>query len=180
LHVEVALSEPVQSNEHGGTELRPMLRRKRRMKTSALTWMAVAGMMATSTPTTKAGDREWAVAGKVLTGVAVGSILTRAFCEPPPPPPPTVVVYTAPPAPVVVTTPTVTYAQPAATVVAQPTVVYAQPAPTVVYAQPTVVYAPAPVVYRPYYYEPLFSVRVGFGGGPGWHHPGPGHGRGRW
>lgn len=75
---------------------------------------------------TKAGDREWATVGKVLTGVAAIHVIDRIVN------PPTQVVYVQP-QPVV-------YAQP---VVVQPQpVVYYQPAP-VVYVQPQ----PAVVVY---------------------------------
>jgi len=74
----------------------------------------------------KAGDREWATVGKVLTGVVVIEAVGRIVN------PPTQVVYVQP-QPVV-------YAQP---VVVQPQpVVYYQPAP-VVYVQPQ----PAVVVY---------------------------------
>ena len=98
------------------------------MNTRALTWMTVVGLAAASVPASQAGDREWATAGKILTGVAVGSVLTRAFCEPQP------VVYAPPPT-------TVVYAQPAPVVVSQPVL-----APAVTYAQPV---APAPVVVAP-------------------------------
>lgn len=88
---------------------------------------------------TAQADNGWATAGKILTGVAIGSVLTRA-CEPPP-----VYVQAAPvyvqPAPVV-------YQAAPVYVAAPPPVVYVQPAP-VVYAYPRPVYAcPPVVVYR--------------------------------
>ena len=110
-----------------------------------------------------AGDREWATAGKILTGLAIGGVVARAL-EPPP-----TVVYA--PAPQVV------YSS-SAPVVTGPAPVYVQPAPVVVYSAP-VYYRPAPVVYvgpayygpryYGYYGGPLVSFRFGFGGG-GWHH----------
>jgi len=89
---------------------------------SLLTLGVIAGLA----PRAQAGDREWATAGKVLTGVIAGAALVQAL-QPPPAP-----VYTAPP---------VAYV-PAP---APPPVVYA-PAPMVV-AGPPVVYAPPPVYY---------------------------------
>jgi len=79
----------------------------------------------------KAGDREWAVAGKVLAGLLVLDAIAEPCHRTP-------VVY-APPVyhrPVVVYRPPVVYHQ--------PVVVYRPP---VVYHQPVVVYRP-PVVYR--------------------------------
>ena len=132
--------------------------------TSILAVTALAMAVGATTPA-RAGDREWAVAGKVLTGVVAAGVIAEAF-RPAPPAPTTAIVYQTPP-------PTVVYAPP------PPTVVYA-PAPAVVYAPappppPQVVYyypAPAPVVvaapvcYRPavYYPGPAVSVSFGFGG----------------
>lgn len=82
-----------------------------------------------------AGDREWATAGKILTGVAVVHTIDHIVNPRPE------VVYVQP-APVVV----------AAPVVAQPVVV--APAPQVVYVQPVVYYYPAPVVVRYGYCHP--------------------------
>lgn len=76
-----------------------------------------------------AGDREWAVVGKVLTGVAVVSVAQRAI-EPQP-----VVVYQQP-----------IIAQPQPIVV-KPVIM--QPTPVVYYA-PVIVYRPFPV-YRYHY-----------------------------
>ena len=72
----------------------------------------------------KAGDREWAVVGKVLTGVAAVHVIDRIVN------PPTQVVYVQP-QPVVYAQPVVVQAQP---------VVYYQAAPVVcVQPQPAVV-----------------------------------------
>lgn len=71
-----------------------------------------------SLQTAKAGDREWAVVGKVLTGVAVIHVVDRIVN------PPTQVVYVQP-QPVVVQPQPVVYYQPAP-------VVYVQPQPAVV------------------------------------------------
>jgi hypothetical protein len=178
------------------------------MKAKIVTATTLALLTASSVQNAMAGDREWATAGKVLTGIAAASIITRAL-EPRPvyyTPPPTViyqqpVVYTSAPAvvtsqPVYTTTTTVPVASvPTAPTIAnaptvgtqtvvvqqQPTVVYQQ-APTVVYAAPPVVYAPAPV-----YYPPRFGFSVVIGGGHHWgghhhhysHHGHHGHGR-RW
>ena len=92
-----------------------------------------------ATQTVKAGDREWAVVGKVLTGVATFTVIDRIVNPPQP-----VVVYQQP---------VVVYQQPA---VVQPVVV--QSVPTVVYVStPPVVYVqPAPVVY--YYTQPAVVV----------------------
>lgn len=130
-----------------------------------------------------AGDREWATAGKVLTGVVAGAFIARAL-DPGPP------VYVAPayaPAPVVYHTPPVVY-QPAP-VVHHPAPVYvaapAIPPVVVVPAAPTVVVYPqpvcAPVHYRPapmmmhrvpvYVPPPAVRVQFHFGG----HYRGHGH-----
>lgn len=152
------------------------------MKKVILTVLTVAIAGAALQPA-YAGDREWATAGKILTGVAVGAVIAKALTPEPEyvyapaptyvytpapaytyaPPPPAPVVYV--PAPVVVA--------PAPVVYAPAPVVYA-PAP-VVYAPPQVVYvAPPPrVVYRPpmFVHRPAAVVSFHFGG----HH---GHGRG--
>lgn len=90
------------------------------------------------TQTVNAGDREWAVAGKVLTGVAAITVIDRIVNPPQP-----VVVYQQPV--VVQPTPTVVY-------VGAPQVVYVQPAPVVYYySQPAVVVYPNhfhPVMYH--------------------------------
>lgn len=125
---------------------------------------AALALVGAQVQTAKAGDRGWATAGKILTGVAIGAAVATAVdahasyevtYAPAPvygPPP---VAYV--PAPVVVTPPPVVYAP--APVVCSPPVVYA--------ARPVVVCAPAPVVvYRaPLCYTP---------GWRGYHRP---HGR---
>lgn len=129
--------------------------------------LAVGGLLAAGVQQSQAGDREWATAGKVLTGVVAGAIIAKSF-EPQP-------VYTyssativAPAQVVYQPAPQVVY-QPAPVVVQQaPQVVYAQPAPQVVYAQPQVVYVqPAPVYVRPapvcYAPGPVVSFRIGVG-----------------
>ncbi|HEY1170581.1 MAG TPA: hypothetical protein VGH19_04355 [Verrucomicrobiae bacterium] len=121
-----------------------------------VTALAICGLMVAGAQQSHAGDREWAVAGKVLTGVIAGAVIAKSF-EPAP------VVYQ--PAPVVY--------QPAPVVVQQPTVVYAQPivqpAP-VVYAPAPVVYAPAPVIVRPAHVyhapPPVVSYHYSFGHRP--------------
>jgi hypothetical protein len=89
----------------------------------AVSVLALAG---TGLQTARAGDREWATVGKILTGVAVGAVVASALdatpvrasvsytyvapapCPPPamvyapPPPPPPPVVYCPPPRAVVV------------------------------------------------------------------------------
>lgn len=115
------------------------------MKKTILVLSTVAVVSASMSQAT-AGDREWAVAGKVLTGVVAASVLARAI-EPAPVCAPAPVVYqtvtVAPPAPVV-------YAAPAPVVYAAPApVVYAAPAP-VVYVPAPVYAAPAPVVVYSY------------------------------
>jgi hypothetical protein len=126
-------------------------------------------MLSASVPAIQAHDGGWSTAGKVLTGVGAGLILSHAF-DPVP-------VYTA--APVYVSPAPVVVQQPAQQVVVQQTApVQSQPLvvqqPTVVYQSAPVVYAPAPVVYpapvyvRPYY-APVVSFRFGFGG-PYYHH----------
>src|SRR5438132_6640885 len=113
----------------------------RYMKTKIITATTLALLAAANVQSAMAGDREWATAGKVLTGIAAASIITRAL-EPRPavvyaPAPQTVIYQTVP------TTTTVVTSQPIATVACAPTV---PPAPvygtqTVFYQQPTVVYA---------------------------------------
>ena len=81
----------------------------------------------------KAGDREWATVGKVLTGVAALHVVERIICPPQPQ-----VVYVHQPV-VVQSAPVVQY-------VPAPQVVYVQ-SPQVVYvSQPVYYHQPAPVV----------------------------------
>ena len=108
-------------------------------------------------PVAQAGDREWSLAGKVLTGVAAAHVLSHII-DPGPrvyyaAPQPTV-VYQYPTAPT-----TVAYVGPAPVAPAAPVyasapttaVVYqTAPQPQIVYvAAPPVYYAPAPVVIYP-------------------------------
>lgn len=130
-----------------------------------------AAVLNIGTQSVSAGDREWATAGKILTGLVIGGAVARAV-EPVP-------VYQAPPvvyapAPVYVA-PQVTYAPvvaPAPVVASAPVYVQPAPAPVVVYSPPPVYYVrPAPVYYcAP---APVVSFRFGFGGGYRHH-------RGRW
>lgn len=119
-----------------------------------VTVLAICGLLVASAQQSHAGDREWATAGKVLTGVIVGAVIAKSF-EPvhthapvvthaPPP-----VVYC--PAPVVVQ-PRVVYTQP----------VCVQPAPVVVHPAPVIV-RPAPVYYAP---APVISYHYSFGHRP--------------
>lgn len=96
----------------------------------------------------RAGDREWAVAGKVLTGVVAAGVISRAL-EPAPCAPTTAVVYSAPPvyvAPTTVVVPAPVYYVPPPPVMMPAPVYYAAPPPPVVVAAPVVV--PAPVHYH--------------------------------
>lgn len=93
-----------------------------------ITILTVAAVMTAWLPASRAGDREWATAGKVLAGVIAGAAIVQAL-QPPPP---------CAPAPPVVCAP------------APPAVVVAPPAPPpVVYVPAPVVVAPAPVVCGP-------------------------------
>ena len=106
--------------------------------------LAVMAVLATGVQTASAGDREWATAGKILTGVAVGAAIAAAV------EPPHVYAYSGPayyPPP------------PAVCVQAAPVVVY--PAPICVRPGPVVVYGARP---------PVVSFRLGFAGGYH-HHP---------
>lgn len=144
------------------------------MKKWILTATAL-GLVVIGTQSARAGDREWATVGKVLTGVAAGVVIANAldshptyasvsygYASPgysvrctvstPPPCPPPPPVFAAP-APVVY--------QPAPVVYAPARVVYQPP---VVVAPPRVVYAPVPVCHVSH------------------NHPGRGHayGHGNW
>ena len=88
------------------------------MKTMILTGTVVLALAGAGLQTARAGDREWATVGKVLTGVAVAGLVVAAtdghaqcsvnyacsgpaYC-PPCPPPPCSYNYCPPPAPPVV------------------------------------------------------------------------------
>jgi hypothetical protein len=108
------------------------------MKTMILTGTVALALAGASLQSARAGDREWATVGKVLTGVAVAGVIVAATdghvqysvgCGAPvyyPPCPPPPVVYCPPPAPVV----------------------YCPP-PRVCYAPPVVVYAAQPMGSHP-------------------------------
>jgi|SRR5437867_7665931 len=100
--------------------------------------LAALAVVAGGMQTASAGDREWATAGKILTGVVAGTMLARAL-DPAP-----VYVY-----------PTTYYAPP------PPPAVFVQPAPVVVYRPPVCVQS-APVVFyaAP---PPVLSFSIGFG-----------------
>ena len=131
------------------------------MKKAMLTLiiLAVAGA---SVPWASAGDREWATAGKILTGIVAGPVIAKAIEQPPvyvaPPP----VVYVQP-APAAVFPPPANVVAPAPVYV-QPAPVYVQPAPIYVQAAPVYYVPAAPVHIAP---RPLVSFQFGFGG----HHP---------
>ena len=101
--------------------------------------LATAALLVGGMQHAAAGDREWATAGKILTGVVAGTIIASAI----------------EPAPV--------YTYRTETWYAPPPPVYAQPAPVVVYSAPVCV-RPAPViVFAPP--RPVVSFSIGFGGG---------------
>ena len=101
------------------------------MKTAiiALTSLAIAGA---NLPSASASDREWATAGKILTGVVAGSIIAKTFESAP--------AYVVP----VYTAPSVVVTQPV-----PPAPVYVHPAPVVVYQQPVCVVPPPVGFIRP-------------------------------
>ena len=110
--------------------------------------MTILAVAAAGLQTARAGDREWAVAGKILTGLAVASAINHAIavesrCAQ---------VYYPAPEPCQSYSYGYSYCSP-------PRVVYA-PAPVVVY-RPPVYCAPAPVYYAP---APVVSFRGGYGG----------------
>ena len=101
--------------------------------------IALAGMQI---QTARAGDRGWATAGKILTGVAIGAVIasvadahasyTVTYSTAP--------AYCPPPAPVVCAPAPVVYAPRPVVVVPAPVVCV--PPPVVVYHRPPVVCAP--------------------------------------
>lgn len=155
------------------------------MKTSIA---LVSGLALVSSPfvsSVSAGDREWATAGKVLTGIAAVHVLSRAFS----PPPVYQTTYVVPSTPVFVQQPQVVYlpAQPlmvqqqsqqiianAPTVAPAPIAsaapVYAPATPSYVVQQPVYVqqppvYVTAPTFYAAPYYSPAPIISFGFGFG---------------
>jgi len=77
--------------------------------------LAILAVIVGGTQKVSAGEREWATAGKVLTGVVAGAVIARSFepvtvyASPPP------VVYTPPPAAICVTPAPVYVAPPVVT-----------------------------------------------------------------
>jgi len=119
---------------------------------------AVAAVGAWSAAPVRAGQSEWATAGKILTGVVAADILFNHVPAAIYGPPAQTVVYTAP-------APVPAYVYPPA-----PVVVYtAPPPPPVYYYGPT--YYPAPIVVG----GGRYYGRPPHGPGPGYHHGG-GHG----
>src|SRR5450432_3813941 len=125
------------------------------MKTMILTGTVILALAGASLQSARAGDREWATVGQVLTGVAVAGLVVAAadghvqgnvnysysapaYCPPPAPP----VVYCPTPPPVV-------YCPPAVVV---------QPRPVVYYPQPVVAYG-APVAFYPSRHFVRYEVR---------------------
>ena len=108
------------------------------MKTLIVT-LATAALLAGGSQRAAAGDREWATAGKILTGVVAGAVIAGAI-EPAP-----------------------AYTYQSATWYAPPPPVYVQPAPVVVYSAPVCVPPAQVVVVGPP--RPIVSFSVAFGGG---------------
>ena len=96
--------------------------------------------------TASAGAREWATAGKILTGVVAASIIAHASDERP-------AYYSTP-----------YYAPPA--------VFYYDPPPVVCAPPPRTVFCPPPVYFRP---APVVSFSFGIGGYYPQHHYNGGH-----
>jgi len=113
----------------------------------AVTVLALAGA---GLQTAKAGDREWATVGKILTGVAVLGVVGHAIDRHP-------ANYS------------VSYSTYAPAPCAPPQVVCA-PAPRVIYVPARVVYYPQPIYVTPYSHQ---RVKMGFGHGRS--HRGHGH-----
>lgn len=107
--------------------------------------LGLAILIAASSVKVNAGERGWATAGKVLTGVGAVLVLDRILN----PPQQTVVIQQ----PVVYSPPVVV--QPTPVVVQPQQVVYVQPTPVVYYNSPTViVYPGCPTpVYRHYHHH---------------------------
>ena len=98
------------------------------MKKMILTGTVILGLAAANLQTARAGDREWATVGKVLTGVAVAGLIVAATdghaqytvnysygapaCCPPPAPPCNVTYCSAPPPVVYCPPPVIVYREP--------------------------------------------------------------------
>lgn len=126
----------------------------------AATLLAIAGA---NLQTAHAGDREWATAGKILTGVVAGAVLASAVNAQP-------VTYSAsyysyhPPV-YVQPAPVYSYCPPP-----PPPRVIVMPAPVVVAPSPVIVYR-TPVRVAP---QPVVSINLGYHQAPPKGHP---HGR---
>lgn len=143
-----------------GRKSRQKFKKGKSMKKVA-TVLAVGGLLLAGAQQSHAGDREWATAGKVLTGVIAGAVIAKSF-EPAPVYTETRVVYQPAPAPVVYQpAPTVVYQS--APVVVQPQVVYVQPAPVVYHPAPVIVHR-APVVHH--VHAPVVTHHYSFGHRP--------------
>src|SRR5687768_7598854 len=130
-------------------------KKKEHMKTAVLT-LSVLPLLAATSYQAAAGDREWATAGKVLTGLVAAQVISQAV-HPAPYYAPAPVYYAPPP---VVMHPAPVYVQPAP--------VY-YPAPPVVHVRPAPIFVPPPLFFPP---RPSFSFHLGFG-----HHGHHGHHR---
>ena len=141
------IAAPLRPNTRS-TKPKPVMKRL----TALVTTLALGFAL---TQSAQAGDREWATAGKILTGVFAGSVLTRAL-EPAPvyTYQSTTTYYTAPAVvstpvyvqqPQVIVQPAPVVVQQPAQVVVQTTPVYVQPAPVMVQTWPVYV-RPSPVV----------------------------------
>ena len=118
--------------------------------------LAASALLSAGIPQASAGDREWATAGKVLTGLFAAKVI-HDIAQPR-----HVVVRSQPP---------VYYYQPAPVVVAQPHVIYVQqpvtPQPQIIYVQPQQVVVqqqaiqvqPAPVYVQTAPAGPVFYVQ---------------------
>ena len=134
------------------------------MKTvSIATFTAIALASATLAPSALAGDREWAVAGKVLTGVVAAGVIAHAF-DSRPYVQPAPVYYQAPPVyyqapPVYVASPAPVCAPAPVFVSGPPVVYYAAPAPVWVRPAPIVIYPGPAYVHYPVHhhgFRPLY------------------------
>jgi hypothetical protein len=140
----------------GRTELKfKKSKRSDGMKKLVLTAMA-ATLLFASAPSAVAGDREWATAGKILTGVTAGLLLSKAFEPAPVVYHPAPVVYVsrpvivAPPRPIVVAAPRPVVVAPPVRIVGHPVRVAGSP-----------VYVSRPVVHVPH--RPHVRLHVGAG-----------------